>query len=1317
MDDDLNNRQADDQQVPQEALPERQDIPHIESDGQTNAESNNDGLSADDALSADETVPEEDTIPADEALLLDDATSEDDIAPLDEDLPIDDTLPADDSIPMDNAVPVDDSHILLGEEEPGSDARVAESVDGIQAVDDIQDQSTQDESEVLSGSSQDDGGQEVPSLKEDADEITQKIITSSSNARGDHVDEFPGEEGSEPDQTKGTDARWFSELDAFEDNEARISAHMPRTLDDEPLLQNDWYTEHWATANDSPPSEAATRAIREDELSVPLTSSDPRSGASKTGSLTGDDIPTLPPPNNIPLSFPENESDLLTPIPEIDLQATRVTPSAYMPIPKIDKKPSQQDSVKMPEKPGSKTPKIKRVKAKKPKNKSTGRSTGCLVKIFLFLLFFVILVGLIIGSIGIYQYFRIAESLPDVEELRMRASQFETTRILDRNGNVLYEIVDPNAGKRTYVPLEEISPYLIAATIATEDKEFYNHPGFDVVALARSLWQNYTAGEIVSGASTITQQLARMLLLPEERFERTYERKAREIVLASEIDRRYSKEEVLELYLNEIFYGNFAYGIEAASEIYFGITADKLSLWQATFLAGLPQAPSVYDIYNNRESTLARNRDVLVLMYEMSLEKNCIYISTNLQEVCVDALQALQAAETLEAYQFNPPTFRMQYPHWVVYIQSQLEAQFDPQTIYRSGFTVYTTLDPVVQAEAERVVKVQLETLQANNASNAALVAIKPLTGEILAMVGSADFYNESISGQVNMAITDTRQPGSSIKPITFLAAFEKGWTPSTLIWDVPSDFPPSGNPDDTRPPYQPVNYDGRFHGPVTLRTALANSYNITAVKALKFIGIYDDPGTANEDGFIAMAKRLGITSLIREDYGLSLTLGGGEVSLLELTGAYSVLANSGRRVAPVAITKVVDHTGGLIYAYEPPLGDQILRVEHAYLMSSILSDTNARVPAFGTNPVINLPFQAAAKTGTTNNFIDNWTIGYTPDLVIGVWVGNADYTPMQNTSGLTGAAPIWAQMMQYGIQHLTGGNPTAFGRPAGIVDRVICSISGTEPSDMCPEQRSEVFASDQLPLPKTNDLWVKVDIDTWTGMRASSACSDFTDEKFAINVSDPTAIKWLTQDQAGLNWAEKMGFSIPLFIIPERECREDDSKAIINLAGLVNGQTIRISPLEIVGVIDATSGFKDFQIEYGLGDDPKTWEVLVEKNTIPVKNATKISEWDLSEIEAGPITLRIIVRSTFDTYAEKKIKLTLAVPTPTPTLTETPTETPTPTPTPTPTLAPTFTPTPTRTPTAVPTNTATETPPNTPTATPTDTPTATLTTTPTATT
>jgi penicillin-binding protein 1C len=909
-----------------------------------------------------------------------------------------------------------------------------------------------------------------------------------------------------------------------------------------------------------------------------------------------------------------------------------------------------------------------------------------------------IIVLLLGGSFVLYEYYQIAATLPSVSDLQQRASTFETTRIFDRNGNLLYEILDPSAGRRTFITLDKISPEMVAATIATEDKSFYSHPGFDWTAILRAFWQNFTEKGTVSGASTITQQLARSLLLsPEERTEQSYMRKVREALLAAEITRRYSKDQILELYLNEFYYGNFAYGVEAAAETYFNTTANQLDLAQASFLAGLPQAPSVYDVYHNRTAARERQKQVLTLMYEASNEENCIFVSNSIQKICVDAQTAVAAYTELETYQFNPPDVQIRYPHWVTYVRSILEDQFDAQTIYRSGFSVYTTLDPSLQDEAERLVKQQVDSLAEYNANDGALVAMLPSTGEILAMVGSADFYNDAIDGQVNMATSPTRQPGSSFKPITYIAAFEKGWTPATLIWDVPSEFPPSGDPNDPRPPYKPVNYDGRYHGPVTVRSALANSYNIPAVKTLQYVGIYDNPDTPNEDSVLSVARRLGITSLTRNDYGLSLTLGGGEVSLLEMTGVFSVIANGGNRVPPVAISKILDHDGNVVYEYQPEPGEQVIRPEHAFLISSILSDNEARTPMFGANSALNLPFSAAAKTGTSNDFRDNWTLGYTPDVAVGVWVGNADYSPMKDISGLTGAAPIWSEFMQYAIQQLAGGTPTPFLKPSGIVDRVICSISGTEPSQWCPNQRSEYFAADQLPLPSSQDLWAKVVFDTWTGLRASDACKDFTKEEFALNVTDPWAVGWIQNDAQGQAWAEDMGFSNPIRFAPARGCQANDPHPVIEFSTLSENQTILSAPLEIFAKIDVPSDFKDYSLSYGLGDNPVEWKNLLESSQ-PVSQPTKIFSWDLKDLPQGIITLKITMNSIRGGYAEKKIHLNVMVSTPTPTITSTPTLTPTPTITSTP--SPTLTLTPSPSITASPISTQTTSPSSTPTPT-----------------
>ncbi len=1081
------------------------------------------------------------------------------------------------------------------------------------------------------------------------------------------------------------------------------------------------------------PTGADQRAVRKPQATKPAT---PPADDSKQGTAVTRPIAPAPgkpslhentPANDpfaTPTLLPPANQGLPRPVNQQDLDSTRVSPSAYQPIYRNTQQ-GAQTKPSYPQAPGQPAPQTRpgrRTPGYPPQQRPPGPPqpppasrvrypaggrlaprrdrTGCLVRtvfISLFLVAFMLLCGL---SLVFFQYYRIASTLPDISNLDQKASQFETTKILDRNGHVLYEIIDPSAGRRTYVNLDDIDPDLIAATLTTEDKEFYNHPGFDPFAILRAFWQNYRGGEIVSGASTITQQLARALLLsPEERFERSYDRKIREAVLAMELTRRYSKDDILEIYLNENFYGNLAYGIQAAAETYFGVDANNLTLGQASFLAGLPQAPAVYDIYSDPDATLKRHEDVLVLMYQASQEQGCIlvnYPTRPSEQVCVDPVSVTLAVEEVRNHDFGSPDIQIRYPHWVTYVRSLLEQRYDPQLIYRSGFTVYTTLDPEIQDLAQTAVSEQVAALATNRASSGALVALRPATGEILAMVGSADFFNEEISGQVNMAI-NPRQPGSAIKPLTYLAAFEKGWTPATLLWDVPSEFPPSGRPDDLRPPYKPVNYDGRFHGPVLVRSALANSYNVPAVKALEFVGIYDDPATPQQEGLVSFAKRLGITTLTRDDYGLSLGLGGGEVTLLELTGAYAAFANNGQLVPPVAITRIESnvvnpdtgkHERQVIFEYQPEPGSQVVRPEHAYLVSSILADNEARTPAFGANSVLKISFPAAVKTGTTNDFRDNWTIGYNPDLAIGVWVGNADYTPMVNTSGVSGAAPIWASVMDKAAPALTGGQPTPFTRPGGVVERVICKYSGSLPSQWCKgdvNQTTELFAADQPPLPKEQDLWQKVAIDTWTGLRASAACPDFVDEREVLNVLDPWGRKWIRQNQDGQAWMQRMGFKPPAVFTPGRECRADDPRPRLSFTAPQPNSTIMDNPLDIYALVDATHGFDFWRLEFGLGDKPIEWRILSQSRD-RFSNPGLIHSWDLSQFPPGVISLRLTVFGQDDGYAETKMFLNIQVPTPTPT----PTPTVTPTPTATETPLPTATPLPSSTPEASPTPTAT---------------------------
>ena len=878
---------------------------------------------------------------------------------------------------------------------------------------------------------------------------------------------------------------------------------------------------------------------------------------------------------------------------------------------------------------------------------------------------FVVLFFITFGA-SLIAYTQIALSLPAPDELGVHSADFVSTKIYDRQGGLLYELFDPQWGRRTKVPLDRISPYLIQATIATEDRHFYQHPGFDPVGIARALWYAIHEREVVSGASTINQQVARNVLLsPVERSQRTLSRKIREAILAAELTRRYPKDTILEIYLNEIFYGNLAYGIEAAAETYFGKSADQLTLAEAALLAGLPQAPALHDPYTNPDDAKARQGVVLDLMVEAG------YIAP-----------AQAEAAKAEELKYVPQRFPIRAPHFVMYVRQVLEERYGVDALYKGGLRVHTTLDPRLQAIAERVAKEHVQTLADKHVANAALVALKPDTGEVLAMLGSVDFFNEEIDGQVNVALR-LRQPGSSIKPVTYVAAFEKGWTPATLIWDVPTEFPDGANP-----PYKPKNYDDKFHGPVLLRTALGSSYNVPAVKALQFVGLPD---------MLAMAHRLGITSLNRPDYGLSLTLGGGDVTLLEMVGAYAVFANGGVRIPPVAIARVEDSEGRVIAETSPQeLGgiegghEQVISPQHAYLITDILADNEARTPAFGPNSVLKLSRPAAAKTGTTDDWRDAWTIGYTPDLACGVWVGNSDNSAMDHVAGASGAGPLWHSFME---EALSDTPPRDFARPSGIVTAEICTVSGSKPSEVCPTRGMEIFVAGTEPNDPSQDFHQLVRICTVTGQRATEFCpQDVVAEKY-FEVY-PEEYRW---------WAEERGIEQP----PAGLCPLHTGPTEVIIFQPSEGQVVE-GTVSVMGRVRMPD-FDHYEVQYGVGPDPIAWGWVSGPHLARVGEGL-LTEWDTRGTGNGLRTLRVVAFDHHGNAVEARVKVMVNNPTPTPTLT--PTVTPTPTETPTPTITPTPTPTETPTPTLTPTETPTLTPTSTPT--PTITPTPTVTPTPT---
>lgn len=843
---------------------------------------------------------------------------------------------------------------------------------------------------------------------------------------------------------------------------------------------------------------------------------------------------------------------------------------------------------------------------------------------------FLALAGLIVA------YAQIASDLPLPNELVGRASAFQSTHIYDRNGELLNETFDPNAGRRVAVPLERISPWLRQATIATEDANFYNHPGIDPVALARAVYYAVQEREFVSGASTIPQQLVKLIFLTSER---SVERKIKEAILAAEVSRRYSKEQILEIYLNEVYYGNLAYGADAAAETYFGKDVGDLTLAEAALLAGLPQAPAYYDPYTQPERVKERQGVVLRLMVESG------------------AISPAEAdAAWLEPLVYVPVSYDLKAPHFTLYVRQQLETLLGPEALYRVGLHVTTSLDLTLQETAQTIVSEQVQALAGRDVSNGALVAMDPNSGEILALVGSADFDNVEIDGQVNMALAP-RQPGSSIKPLVYLAAFEQPsrplserWTPGTLVADIEQDFPDGANP-----PYRPRNYDEQEHGILTVRSSLANSYNIPAVRAIETVGLSD---------FLALARRVGISTLTRPDYGLSLSLGGGEIPLLEMTGAFGVLASGGVRYPPQAIVKIEDGEGNVICESGSPVpcrldglaqGQQVISPVDAFLISDILSDNQARTPVFGANSVLQLDRPAAVKTGTTNDFRDSLTIGYTPELVTGVWVGNSSNAPMQNLSGVGGAGTIWNRFMRAALVNTPA---TGFAPPPGVQQVEVCADTGTLPSPACPQKAIHWFAADRPPLPPEQDLWQMVKIDRVTGQRAGEFTPPEMIEDKAFKVYPPQYREW----------AETHGIPQP----PAEENTLFDFAPEVQITQPADGQSVR-GVVTAVGIANVPA-FASYELQYGVSHDPGAFSAAIWGPIGQPVPGGVLGEWDTRTLTNGPHTLRLLVRDSFGTVYESRIRVNVDNIAPTATLS--PTATPGWTATATSTWTPTWTPT-----------------------------------------
>lgn len=709
----------------------------------------------------------------------------------------------------------------------------------------------------------------------------------------------------------------------------------------------------------------------------------------------------------------------------------------------------------------SSLPRLKAIKFKIPK--FTKKQKWLLLAISLAII-------VLIGAI----YFFVLRDLPLPTKLN-NSNAPQSTQIFDRNQKLLYTIYA--AKNQNFVPLSQIPKYMQEATIAIEDKDFYKHGAIDFRGIFRSLVSIIIHKEL-QGGSTLTQQLVKNSLLTPER---TIMRKVKEVILSFATEAIYSKSKILEMYLNQIPYGGTTYGVEAASQTFFGKKARNLTLAQAALLAGLPEAPTTNSPFGSHpEFAKQRQEVILQKMFEQK------YITQKLRDAAIK-----------EPLNFETFSNNISAPHFVLYVKDLLIKKYGEKMVEEGGLQVTTSLDSQIQEEAQGDVTQNVNKLQGYHASNGAALVTDPATGEILAMVGSKDYFDESVDGNVNITLA-LRQPGSSIKPINYAVGLIKGYTGATPFADAPICFPTNEGKQ-----YCPVNYDGKFHGIIQMRYALGNSINIPAIKMLKLNGV---------PAMIATASAMGITTFTEpEKYGLSLTLGGGEVTMLEMTQAYGVFANGGYRINLHPILKIVDNHGKILDDYNPPpspiFGKKILPEGVSFIISDILADNNARSIEFGTNSALKITNQTVSvKTGTTNDLRDNWTIGYTPDYVVATWVGNNDNTPMSNiASGITGAAPIWHDIM---TSLLKDKNPHPISRPPGVIQKRVCSLSGLiPPADGTPnrcETRFEYFIKGTEPF-RVDDSTQNVWIDKSTNDLARPGQTDNVEQRPEIVVTDAT--------------------------------------------------------------------------------------------------------------------------------------------------------------------------------------------------------------------
>ncbi len=790
-------------------------------------------------------------------------------------------------------------------------------------------------------------------------------------------------------------------------------------------------------------------------------------------------------------------------------------------------------------------------------------------------------------------------------------------RIYDRNGVLLYEFVDEFGGLRRPVPIEEISDWLIAATIATEDASFYTNNGLNVRGLARAGVENFSPfGDTEflegSGGSSITQQLAKNVYIPkEQRTARTVERKLREAAIALELTERYAKDQILGWYLNSISYGGIYVGIQAASEGYFGKQASELTLAEAALLAGIPQSPSLYNPLQNPTAALIRQRVVLDLMVRHGL---------------ITPVEA--AAARREQLVFKANRFDIEAPHFVLgRIAEEITLRFGERALYEDGLEVVTTLDLALQHEAQRILERRIADVEEDvEGHNGAFYALDPHTGQILVYVGSRDYFREDIEGRNDNVIAEN-SPGSTLKPFTYMSAFMKGWSTGAGILDTPVKVIDAA----TGEFFEPTNPGGGFVGTISAADALGNSLNIPAFKTIQFAGVGDTT---------TLMRQVGLTTLdSTRGYGPALTLGGADITLEDLTYAYSVLANGGvmrgqealephgageRPLDPVALLRVTDAEGTVLYDFQAPSERRVVGENFAYLVTSIISDPDTQCIIFGCGRLELEDRPSAKKTGTSEPFEDSkeigetWTFGYTPDLVAGIWAGNSDNSPMVNIFSTTIAWRAWRDFMEYAHPYY-GLEPKNFVQPPGIESRELCWPSGQLPSALCPEiyRYNGLYALDVLATQEVealqDDWWQVIELDSRSGLRATpDTPAAFVTRELRLVLPEEEIEEW--DDIAG--WARQYGVTHLLAPSHDSAAAAD----LLRVSSPAAGQTVSGS-VEVIGRADSPD-LERWVVEWGRGANPPSWVAFASSTQVLADGA--LASWDTTRLADGAYTLRV---------------------------------------------------------------------------------------------